>query len=86
MLTEKDISTLIARVVAVVATKEDVADVQRRFSELDEKYDKQLVLLDRLIDRVDAMHMEYTAVSTQLSRHEEWIKKIAEKAGVKLEY
>lgn len=79
MLTEKDISTLISRVVAVVATKTDVARIE-------EKFDRQLVLLDKLIERVDTMRLEYAAVSNQLSRHEEWIKKIAEKAGVKLEY
>lgn len=28
MLTEKDISTVVARVVAVVATKEDVAEIR----------------------------------------------------------
>lgn len=86
MLTEKDISTVVARVVAVVATKEDVAEMREDIAELNEKFDKQLVLLDKLIGRVDAMHLEYTAVSTQLSRHEEWIKQIAAKAGVKLEY
>jgi hypothetical protein len=32
------------------------------------------------------MILEYSAVSVQLSRHEEWIKKLAEMAGVALEY
>jgi len=32
------------------------------------------------------MILEYSAVSTELSRHEEWIKKLAEKAGVMLDY
>lgn len=86
MLTEKDISTLLARVVAVVATKEDIAEMREDIAELNEKFDKQLVLLDKLIERVDAMRIEYVAVSMQLSRHEEWIKQIAAKAGIKLEY
>ena len=86
MLTEKDISTLISRVVAVVATKTDVARIEEKVDAFDEKFDRQLVLLDKLIERVDTMRLEYAAVSNQLSRHEEWIKKIAEKAGVKLEY
>ncbi|HUZ17972.1 MAG TPA: hypothetical protein VMV68_06270 [Spirochaetia bacterium] len=86
MLTEKDISTVVARVVAVVATKEDVAEIREEVAELNEKFDRQLVLLDKLVGAVDAMRLEYAAVSAQLTRHEEWIKKLAEKAGVTLEY
>lgn len=53
---------------------------------MNEKFDRQLVLLDKLVGAVDAMRLEYAAVSAQLTRHEEWIKKLAEKAGVTLEY
>jgi len=48
MLTEKDISTIVARVVAVVATKEDVAEIREDVAEINEKFDRQMVLLDRL--------------------------------------
>lgn len=82
MLTDADL----ARIVAVVATKEELAEVKQQVTEINEKFDRQLVLLDRLIERVDAMRLEYAAVSTQLSRHEGWIKKLAEKAGVTLDY
>jgi len=63
-----------------------LAETNERISGLDEKLDRHLVLLDKLVEKVDAMRLEYAAVSTQLSRHEEWIKKLAEKAGVALEY
>ncbi len=86
MISEKDISQIVSRVVAVVATKEDVAELREDINALTGKFDKQLVLLDKLIERVDAMRLEYAAVSTQLSRHEEWIKLLAEKTGLKLEY
>ena len=86
MLIEQDISTVVARVVAVVATKEDIAEIKETFADLDEKYDRQLVLLDKLVGKVDAMRLEYAAVLTQLSRHEGWIKQLAEKAGISLEY
>jgi hypothetical protein len=114
MLTEKDISAVVARVVAVVATKEDfaklgkridgldtrisgvelglihvqgqLAETNERIAGLDEKLDRHLILLDKLVGKVDTMILEYSAVSVQLSRHEEWIKKLAEKAGVALEY
>lgn len=86
MISEKDISQIVSRVVAAVATKEDVAELREDINVLNEKFDRQLILLDKLIERVDAMRLEYAAVSTQLSRHEEWIKEIAKKAGIKLEY
>ncbi|MHB8860367.1 MAG: hypothetical protein ACYC48_01380 [Minisyncoccota bacterium] len=86
MISEKDISQIVSRVVAVVATKEDVGELREDINALTEKFDKQLILLDKLIERVDAMHLEYAAVSTQLSRHEEWIKMLAEKSGIKLAY
>ena len=67
--------------------------VQRQLTEtndhitvLEGKLDQHLVLLDKLIGTVEAMRLEYAAVSTQLSRHEAWIKKLAEKAGVALEF
>ena len=86
MISEKDISQIVSRVVAVVATKEDVAELREDINALTGKFDKQDQLLDKLIERVDAMRLEYAAVSTQLSRHEEWIKLLAEKTGLKLEY
>ena len=82
MLTNADI----ARLVSVVATKEDVKHLEGRIDAIDEKFDRQLVLLDKLIGRVEDMRIEYAAVSTQLSRHEEWIKQLAAKANIKLEY
>ncbi len=78
--------TLVARVVAVITTKEDIAEIKETFADLDEKYDRQLVLLDKLVGKVDARRLEHAAVSTQLSRHEGWIKQLAEKAGISLEY
>ena len=86
MISEKEISQIVSRVAAVVATKEDVAELREDINALNEKFDRQLTLLDKLIDRIEAMRLEYAAVSTQLSRHEEWIKALAQKAGVKLEY
>jgi len=110
MLTDADL----ARIVAVVATKEDVvtlskridgldtrisgvelglihvqgqlAETNERITGLDEKLERHLVLLDKLVGKVDAMILEYSAVSVQLSRHEEWIRRLAEKTGVTLKY
>jgi len=95
--TKADIATLGKRLGSVekglsghdltfIRIEQKIDEVHERLDSLDEKFDRQLVLLDKLIEKVDAMTLEYAAVSTQLSRHEEWIKQLAEKAGLKLAY
>ena len=86
MLTEKDISTLIARMVAVVATKDDVKILENRLDAFQDSFDKLTAAVDKLAGAVQDLRLEYAAVSTQLSRHEEWLKKLADKVGLKLEY
>jgi hypothetical protein len=48
--------------------------------------DPHLAQIDKLTAKVDAMGFGPSAVARELSLHEEWIKKLAEKAGVALEY
>jgi predicted nucleic acid-binding Zn-ribbon protein len=82
MLTETDI----AKIVAVVATKEDIHHLKAWFDSFEEKFDKLTDAIDKLAGAIQDLRLEYAAVSSQLTRHEEWIKKIAAKAGVKLDY
>lgn len=84
--TEKVDSRLGGVEIALFATRQDLADLKLEVAGIHEKFDKQLILLDKLIAKVDDMRVEYSSISIQLSRHEEWIKQLAEKAGVKLEY
>jgi siroheme synthase (precorrin-2 oxidase/ferrochelatase) len=84
MLTEKDISTVVARVVAVVATKEDIRRVEERLAALEENLNRFVTASEKFTGAFQDLKLEYAAVSTQLSRHEEWIKKLAEKTGVTL--
>ena len=82
MLTDSDL----ARIVAVVATKEDIRHIEERLSALEENLNRFVTASEKFTGAFHDLNLEYTAVSTQLSRHEEWIKKLAAKAGVTLEY
>lgn len=86
MLTEKDISNVVARVVAVVATKEDIQRIEERLSSLEENLNRFVTASEKFTGAFQDLKVEYAAVSTQLSRHEAWIKKLAEKAGIALDY
>ncbi len=80
MLTDKDID----RLLAVVATKQDVARLEERTERIEDILSQVLTALDRLAKSIDDLTLEYAAVKTQLSRHEKWIRQIAKKAGVTL--
>ncbi|MFH1178700.1 MAG: hypothetical protein V1711_03210 [bacterium] len=82
MLTNADI----AKIVAVVATKEDVKRIERRISSLEENLNRFVTASEKFTGAFEDLRLEYAAVSTQLSRHEDWIKQIARKSGVKLEF
>lgn len=61
---------------AIYDVREDVADLRtsmRAFA----------VSLDVLTKSMSEMRMEYSAINIQLARHEEWIQKLADKAGIK---
>ena len=55
-----------------------------RFDALDEKYNSIMNTLDRLTKLMEIYYHEYLSLGVKVDRHEEWIKKIAEKAGVEL--
>lgn len=82
MLTDADI----ARIVAVVATKEDVKRIDERLGSLEANLNKFVTASDKFTGSFEGLRLEYAAVSTQLTRHEDWIKQIAEKSGVALQF
>ena len=55
-----------------------------RFDALDEKYNSIMNTLDRLTKLMEIYYHEHLSLGVKVDRHEEWIKKIAEKAGVEL--
>lgn len=53
---------------------------------VDEKFDKIMTAIDGLVKLIETYHHEQMALHARMDRHEEWIKKIAEKVGVQLDY
>ena len=43
-----------------------------------------MVSVDNLAKVISDLNIEYAAITHQLNKHEEWIKQIAEKVGLKL--
>lgn len=95
MATKDDVKRLDARIDKVIdtmATKDDLfaleVKFERKIDALDEKYSKKfqelLLMMEGLMKPISELKMEYTGMMIQLSRHEEWIKLIAEKSGIKL--
>lgn len=82
MLDDKDI----AKLVALLATKEDVKQARTDISDLKEIVQGLVVATDKMATNIGVMNAEYGAISVQLTRHEKWIKELSEKMGVKLSY
>ena len=81
MLTNEDVKKLI-EVFATreeVATKQDLEDLRKDFSNLQ-------TAVDRYAYKADAYFQEMVALTHKVDRHEKWLQQIADKIGVKLEY
>ena len=81
MLTSEDIQKLIS----VLATKDDLRQLQTEVFSLRETVQGLTVAIDGLAKAIDELRVEYAAITTQLNRHERGIRQIAEKAHIKLE-
>jgi len=80
MLDDKDINKL----VSLLATKKDVEEIRGDIGDIKELVQGLLVATDAIAKSIGELKMEYAAISTQLTRHERWIKQIAEKVGLNL--
>jgi hypothetical protein len=80
MLNDEDINKL----TTVLASKKDVEDIKGDLGDLKELVQGLIVSSDSIVKSMTELKLEYAAISTQLSRHERWIKEIAEKVGLKL--
>jgi len=80
MLTDQDIQKLIK----VFVTKDDL---EKAVSDLSTKADTNNVLnaVDAYAKKADTYFKEMSAIRHAINRHEEWIKRIAEKVGINLE-
>jgi len=89
-----DLNDKLDKVIEVMATKDDIADLRaematkKELQALDEKFTRKfqenLLATEGLMKPLSELKMEYTGMMLQLSRHEEWFRILAEKAGIKL--
>ncbi len=82
MLTNTDIKKL----ASILATKENILSLQEDVNGLRETVQGLTTAVDKLVGAIDDLRVEYVAIKTELNRHEKWIKMIAKKAGVSLQF
>ena len=83
-LTKKDFSNAEDRMLKIFATKQDVKELRKDINSLRESVQALVVAVDSLAKSISDLSLEYAAISIQLSRHDRWIKQIAEKVGLHL--
>ena len=81
----KEIRSEIGRGFGLMATKVKLQEVKEEISSLRESLQGLTVAVDSLAKVISDLRLEYVAMKMQLNRHEEWIRKIAKKAGISLE-
>jgi hypothetical protein len=64
--------------------KTDISEMKNDMTDLKELVQGLIISTDNIAKSISDLRIEYSAISTQLSRHELWIKQIAEKVGLKL--
>lgn len=80
MLSDQDINKL----TSVLASKKDVEEIKSDLVDLKELVQGIIVSNDSIAKSITDLTLEYAAVKMQLSRHDNWIKQIAEKIGLQL--
>ena len=80
MLDDKDINKL----TSVLASKTDVEEIKSDLGDLKELVQGLIISNDSIAKSIGDLTLEYAAIKHQINRHEEWIKQIAEKIGIKL--
>ena len=86
LATKEDLENSTTKILSLVATKEELAELKQEASDLKEVIQSLTISVDKLAKAVDNLRTEYAALTLKIDRHEKWIRKLAEKLGVKLEY
>jgi archaellum component FlaC len=68
----------------ISSIKTDIQEMKSDMAGLKELVQGLIISTDNIAKSISDLRIEYSAISTQLSRHELWIKQIAEKVGLKL--
>lgn len=64
--------------------KTDILEMKSDMADLKELVQGLIVSMDGIAKAIGNLSVEYAAITSQLSRHELWIKQIAEKVGLNL--
>ena len=64
--------------------RNDISEMKNDMADLKELVQGLIVSTDNIAKAISNLSVEYAAIATQLTRHELWIKQIAEKVGLKL--
>ena len=80
MLNDQDVNKL----TSVLASKKDVEEIKGDLRDLKELVQGLIISNDSIAKSIGDLTLEYAAIKHQINRHEEWIKQIAEKVGLKL--
>jgi predicted nucleic acid-binding Zn-ribbon protein len=81
---KQEISNSQDNILSLLATKQELQEVKNDMADLKELVQGLIISTDGIAKAIGNLSIEYAAISTQLSRHELWIKQIAEKVGLKL--
>lgn len=81
---EKAISDSQNKMLSLLVTKKEFNELKKEVEYNRELLQGLIVSVDSLVKSISDLTAEYKAVSVQLTRHERWIKEIAEKVGLKL--
>jgi len=84
LVTKQDLSDSENRMMSIVATKQELQKMQGEMADLKKLVQGLIVSTDGIAKAIGNLSVEYAAISIQLSRHELWIKQIAEKVGLNL--
>lgn len=72
------------RMLVLLASKKDVEEIRGDLGDLKELVQGIIISNDSIAKSIGDLTLEYAAIKHQINRHEEWIKQIAEKVGLKL--
>ena len=84
LATKKDLSDSQDKMLSMLASKQELNEVKDNIDDLKELVQGLILSSDSIAKSISDLTLEYAAISTQLSRHDRWIKEIAEKIGLKL--
>lgn len=85
---KKDVVDISKKVVTLemnsVMVGQRLNSIDDHLTVLEEKQDRVIDILDKMVGRLEALHQEYLVLKERDTRYERWFKEIAEKVGITL--